>query len=163
MAHPHPTNGGDEHDAALLEIEAAAMRMLAAREHSRFELARKLRQRGHPAQAIDEVLDALVERDLLSEERYVEVYLSQRIRKGYGPLRLRAELAERGIDGGLVEAALADLAPDWQVLVVRAAERKFGDSPPADYPDAARRGRFLQQRGFPVGMVRQYLAAFEAT
>ena len=138
------------------------MRMLAAREHSRFELARKLRQRGHPAPAIDEVLDALVERDLLSEARYVEVYLQQRIRKGYGPLRLRAELAERGIGGGLVDDALADLAPDWQLLVAEAAERKFGDSPPDDYPDAARRGRFLQQRGFPVGMVRRYLATFDA-
>jgi regulatory protein len=141
----------------LAEIESSAMRMLAAREHSRFELARKLRQRGHLQADIDSVLDDLQARNLLSDARFAEAYLEQRLRKGYGPLRVRAELSERGVDNALVDHALECLSPDWPELLAETAARKFGASRPSDFSDARRRGRFLQQRGFPAAMIRRYL------
>ncbi|MGB8146312.1 MAG: regulatory protein RecX, partial [Chromatiaceae bacterium] len=69
-----------------------ALRLLAGREHSRRELERKLLARGYEAAILVGVLDALTETGLLSDERMAEAYVAGRLRKGFGPLRLRQEL-----------------------------------------------------------------------
>ncbi|EGH26583.1 recombination regulator RecX, partial [Pseudomonas amygdali pv. mori str. 301020] len=42
-------------------------------------------------------LDRLVEEGLLSESRYLESFVSYRARSGYGPVRIREELNQRGL------------------------------------------------------------------
>jgi regulatory protein len=138
-------------------VESAAVRLLAGREHSRQELARKLAIRGYPAGLIDRVLDDLARRRLLSDERFAELYIAQRSRKGYGPLRIRAELAERGVAGELASGWLAKADVDWDGLLADLALRRFGEGPAADQRELGRRGRFLEQRGFPIALVRRYL------
>jgi len=138
-------------------VELTAVRLLGSRDHSRKELRRKLHKRFADEGLIDEVLDGLTARNLLSDQRFVENYVEQRSRKGYGPLRIRAELAERGVSGELLADHLEQAAPDWGELLDLAAERKFGDRPASDRRELARRGRFLEQRGFPIGLVRRYL------
>ncbi|MDJ0740803.1 MAG: regulatory protein RecX [Gammaproteobacteria bacterium] len=145
----------DADDAAA--TEAAALRLLAGREHSRHELTRKLRQRGHADAVIGGVLDDLQRCQLLSDERFCEAYVRQRVARGYGPLRLRAELTERGVADGLFERVLAEAGIDWQQRLEALAVRKFGSAAPADRRARDRRGRYLQQRGFPLAMVRRYL------
>jgi len=142
-------------DAAA--VETAAVRLLAVREHTRFQLERKLRDRGHPSAAIGEVLDELERQNLLSDERFVESYLQQRVRKGYGPLRIRAELAERGAPESAIDQGLRSADVDWQAQLDRVAERRFGCDAEIDRSALAKRGRHLQQRGFPVSLVRRYL------
>src|SRR3546814_21124082 len=73
------------------------MDLLARREHGRVELARKLRQRGAPPELIEQALDRLCEQGLLSESRYLESFVRSRANAGYGPLRIREELAQRGL------------------------------------------------------------------
>ncbi len=137
-------------------IEQGALRLLASREHTRLELRRKL-ARHHDERQIDPVLDDLERRRLLSDARFAENYVSQRSRRGYGPLRLRAELTDRGVDHSLAARYIDNGAVDWSVLLLEVAVRKFGDDPAPDRQALARRGRFLQQRGFPVSLVGQYL------
>jgi SOS response regulatory protein OraA/RecX len=60
------------------------------------KLTRKLRQRGASAEMIDTALDRLTEEGLLSEARYLESFVSYRARSGYGPVRIREELSQRG-------------------------------------------------------------------
>lgn len=145
-----------EPDAATL-VEAAAVRLLASREHSRQELRRKLAARHLDGDLVEQVLTGLEQRGLLSEARFVENYVMQRSRKGYGPLRIRAELAERGVTGTLVSDWLDGGAIAWGDLLGEIAARRFGDQPIGDARELARRGRFLEQRGFPIGLVRRYL------
>ncbi len=139
------------------EIEQAAVRLLAGREHSRGELGRKLAGRGYPPPLIDEVLESLERRGWLSEHRYAESYIASRRRKGYGPLRIRAELRERGVASAVIDDQLDDSAAAWSVLMAEVAERRFGSDPACDRREQARRGRFLQQRGFSPEMIRQLL------
>lgn len=146
----------NEADAAVA-VEMAAMRLLAAREHTRLQLEHKLRDRGHPSAVISKVLDHLEQRDLLSDERFVEGYLRQRLRKGYGPLRIRADLAERGVGEHLIEQGLAQADVDWQQQLEQVVERKFGAGTEVDRSALGKRCRYLQQRGFPVSLVRRYL------
>jgi len=138
-------------------VEVTAVRLLAGREHSRRELCRKLSGRYSDTDLIASVLDDLQRRDLVSDERFAANYIDQRIRKGYGPLRIRAELAERGVSGELASVCLDEGEYDWAELLAAAAVRKFGESPVSDRRELARRGRFLEQRGFPLGLVGRYL------
>jgi len=144
----------DPHADAL----AAAMDLLAARDHSRRELRRKLARRVSDNAVVEHVLADLEQQGLISDRRFAETYVDQRCRKGFGPLRIRAELAERGIDSGVVADCLDVDESVWCELLADVARRKFGSEPVADRREIAKRGRFLEQRGFPVGLIRQYLS-----
>ncbi len=133
------------------------MRLLAAREHSRVELRRKLLARRFADADIEQVLDDLAERGLQSDERFVEQYVAMRRNRGYGPLRIEAELGERGLAGALVDAWIDSRDPEWHETLVAVARRKFGAGPPADPAAMAKRVRFLQYRGFPLGQIRRLL------
>lgn len=141
----------------LAAAEEAAVRLLAAREHTRAELQRKLSGRGHPPEAVTAVLDDLADRGLQSDERYTEQYVALRMGKGYGPLRIRAELAERGVPEMLVQEWLDPRDPDWHEHLREAARAKFGAGRPADRKEMARRARFLEYRGFPQDLIRRLL------
>ena len=52
-------------------LKARALRYLVRREHSRAELARKLAPHAESREALEGLLDELVSRKQLSDERYV--------------------------------------------------------------------------------------------
>jgi regulatory protein len=139
------------------DIRARALGLLARREHSRLELARKLRQRGMAGADLEQVLDELAAARLLSDTRFAEEYARSRASRGYGPLRIRAELRERGIDDAGIQAALAELGEDWCQQARAARQRRFGAESPVDLKERARQSRFLQQRGFSPEQIRQAL------
>lgn len=137
-------------------VRRAAMDLLARREHSRAELARKLRQRGAAAELIDAALERLSEEGLLSDERFLECFIRSRASAGYGPLRIRDDLNQRGLPRPLVERALADSAIDWTGNLRELWRRRFA-SLPVDARERAKQGRFLLQRGFAHEAVSRLL------
>ncbi len=139
-----------------MDAEQAAIRLLAMREHTQFELRNKLK-RAHALADVEQAVRSLAEQGLQSDERYTELYVVLRRNKGYGPLRIRTELQERGIDKTLIGNYLDQKDSSWSSLLQRAAEKKYGDQPPADQKDIARRGRFLSYRGFPSHLISAYL------
>lgn len=141
--------------ASPAEIREAALRLLARREHSRFELSRKLSRRGWPETVVEAVVDELAEENLQSDERFAESYVRQRVAKAYGPVRIRGELSERGIDRGQAARALAAESPDWFAIAAAWCERRYGPEPPADLKEKSRRQQALARRGFTHDQVRQ--------
>ena len=139
-----------------MAAEQAAIRLLSVREHSRAELRQKL-GRQHPPEVVEQVLQELVSRHLQSDERYAEQYVAMRCRKGYGPLRIRAELRDKGIDEQLIDTHLDDSDPAWRDLLREVVGRKYGTEPPKGQREMARQARFLEYRGFPAGIIRAYL------
>ena len=133
------------------------MRLLSLREHSRAELRLKLCTRFPGSKDIDAVLDQMEAKSYLSDERFLEQYLEQRKRKGYGPLRIMAELRDKGVDKGLVEEAVYASGTDWSKLMKQVSGRKFGDADQADRQFLLKMARFLEYRGFPTSMIRHYL------
>jgi len=122
--------------------------LLANREHSRTELRRKLRAKSYDDEILDQVLDDLVQRRLLSDERFTEQYLSSRQRRGFGPARIRGELRERGVTDELISAYLNEQNESWIDTLRLTHDKKFGVEPPDDIKEKARRVRFLEYRGF---------------
>ncbi len=133
------------------------MRLLAMREHSRAELQRKLEQRGFGAEQITAVLDQFAANNLQSDSRYAENYISSRQQRGYGPVRIQAELREHGVSDTLVAACLDFTEPVWIELGCQVRQKKFGNDLPADYPEKARQMRFLEYRGFTHEQLRRIL------
>ena len=132
------------------DIRMQAMNLLARREHLRAELYHKLRKRfGAEAEVeIDAELDHLAGENLLSDERFAESYIRQRSGKGYGPDRIRQELRQKGLDGGLLEIAMEDAEVDWVAIAREVRLKKFGPAQPGDFKEKARQLRFLNYRGF---------------
>ncbi len=103
------------------------------------------------------MVDELSAQGLVSDRRYVASYVDERMRKGFGPLRIRAELQERGIGGDLVSHGLAVDEDVWLDLLRRVHDKKFGNAAPHGRADAARRARFLEYRGFTSAQVSRVL------
>lgn len=137
-------------------VRRAAMDLLARREHGRVELSRKLRQRGATAELIEPALDRLADEGLLSEARYLESFVRMRANAGYGPLRIREELTQRGLAREVVEQALRESGFDWAAQLHDVWLRKFGQLP-GDPREKARQGRFLSYRGYSLDMVGRLL------
>ena len=142
-------------------VRRTAMDLLARREHGRVELTRKLRQRGACSDMIDAALDRLTEEGLLSESRYLESFINYRARSGYGPLRIREELGQRGLARGDIEEALRECGFNWQEQLEDTWRRKFAGQLPADAKERARQGRFLSYRGYPLEMIGRLLSGRE--
>jgi len=122
--------------------------MLARREHSVFELTRKLQQKDFSSELIDEVIERLVADNLLSDERFAEAYLRMRSARGFGLQRIRLEMKERGVTSELVSAAIEQSDIDWFALASDVRERKFGEHYPDEFALRAKQMKFLQYRGF---------------
>jgi regulatory protein len=122
-----------------------------------WELRFKLHSRGFGEQGIDAVLRQLRESGLQSDDRYTERYIASRTERGHGPVRIRADLRERGIDEARIDSHLEEYAGSWPTLLQRVHNAKFGTEPCGDRKVLARKARFLQHRGFPDELIRQFL------
>ena len=104
-----------------------------------------------------QVLDDLTRDRLLEEERFVESFVRGRIRKGQGPVRIRGELAQRGIEDASVSSALMEADCDWVALAAEVRAKRFGRAAPGDFKERARQAKFLQYRGFESEQIRSAL------
>ena len=137
------------------ELRQQAIRLLARREHTRVELARKLAGLG-TREEIDVVLAELESSHMQSDSRTAEAWLRGNAAR-LGASSLRHNLKSRGLAPELIEEqiAQADL-PDEMERARAIWSRKFG-VPPGNAKDWARQARFLQSRGFASDIVRRLL------
>ena len=129
-------------------IRRAAMDLLARREHATVELQRKLLKKFPDYEAIDRELARLATEGLLSDGRFAEAYTRYRANAGFGPLRILAELREKGVRDALSRKAIDAAANNWAERAEVARIKKFGTSPCTASEDKARQIRFLNYRGF---------------
>jgi regulatory protein len=138
----------DEHRAAdPRAVRAAALALVARREHSTAEATAALLRKGYEAAAVAATIAELQQERLLDDARYAESLVRMLTNRGQGPQRVRHALVEAGISADLAAAAL-EAAPDWSLLAADVRRRKFGARLPHDWPGKARQMRFLQYRGF---------------
>ena len=137
------------------DLREAALRLLARREHSVFELERKLKRKGWEVSLIPGVVQELAGEGLQSDERFAESFVRSRAEKAYGPLRIRAELGERGVERALIERAFHELKVDWLAQAAKWYGRRYGDQRSADLKEKSRRQQALARRGFDAGVIRE--------
>ena len=67
---------------------------------------------------------------------------------GYGPLRIRAEMAQHSLSSELINQAMEALACDWQEMAQGLVERRYLRKIQADPNQSRKAADFLLRRGF---------------
>lgn len=141
-------------------LKQRAIRLLARREHSRVELAKKLAPHGTPEE-VENVLGALQQANLQSDARFAASYLRSQGDR-LGAAKLRQTLRGKGIEAELIADCLSEADLPDEMERARAVWAKKFATPPADAREWARQARFLQSRGFSVDVIRRLLKNPEA-
>jgi regulatory protein len=140
------------------ELRRKAIGLLARREHSRAELARKLAADGTD-EDIANVLAQLESEGLLSDARAAAAYVRAHGAR-FGAARLRQDLRSRGLDPAVVAAEVGELPSELERA--RAVWSKKFAAVPEDAKEWARQARFLQSRGFATDVIRRLLKDVDA-
>lgn len=133
-------------------LKKRALELLARREHTRRELARKLAVHAEDPASIEGVLDELEARGWLSESRVMEQLIHAR-RSRFGARKIERDLRDRGVSEEAVAAAMPTVR-EGELEAARAVwRRKFGGRQPRTPAERARQARFLQGRGFGLDVI----------
>lgn len=132
--------------APVLSLKGRALRYLSQREHSRFELRRKLSKYAQEDDDVDALLDFLEKNNWLSQERFAESLVNRKAGR-YGNSRVVAELQSHGVTGEALVDIKAGLSDSESARAVDVWQRKFG-TVAVDAAERAKQMRFLLQRGF---------------
>lgn len=138
-----------------LSLRVRAMRYLARREHSRAELHGKLLPHVQEGEDLDAVLDELEKRNWLSDARAATQWVDAK-RGRFGTQRIAHELRQKGIAENLIADAMPQLKETELESASGVWQRKFGVVP-QDAKEKARQIRFLQSRGFSMGVIFKVL------
>ncbi|MGR6034909.1 MAG: regulatory protein RecX [Candidatus Nitrosoglobus sp.] len=143
-------------DSDLAKIRNLMLEMLSRREHSIWELQRKLVVRGYQSNLIEAVLVELCRDNLQSDQRFTENYIRSRVEHGFGPHRIAAELRERGVSTELIINCLKQ-EDQWDSQVIKARNKRFGQVIPSSLKERNQQIRFLQYRGFTQEQINHAL------
>ena len=155
-----------EQDEQYVQAKQRALDYLAHKPRTEAEVRRKLRREDAPAPVIEDVVARLYELSYLDDEAYATDYVRNRFAsKKYGPVRIRRELVERGIDRPVAERAVDDLFEDEDpVAAARAhAEKRWARLSDEDDPRRRKQKlyRYLRRRGFTSDTIYPILDELE--
>jgi regulatory protein len=142
-------------------VRTVALALLAGRDFSRQELTERLVAKGYVPEIVDAAVAELVAEGLLREERYAERFVTQKSGRGRGPVRIRMDLRQKGVDAEAIDTALKESDVDWTAAARATRIRRFGPEMPADRRERAKQARFLQYRGFSSDQIRAALGPGE--
>jgi len=135
-----------------------ALGLLVRREHSRQELTRKLLARGITEEDAVAAVGKMTQAGWQDDTRFACSLARTRAGAGYGPLRIRAELASHSLGGEAIESAFVALAEtgedDWPSRARELVRRRFGMSAHATMALRRKAADFLIRRGFDGDSVR---------
>ncbi len=137
----------------------SAVRLLTRRDHTRRELDLKLRQRGFAARDIASALARIDELGYLDDTRTAMAMADQLTGRGYGILRIRYTLEQKGVDEASIATALRACGDETaQVITARRALEKKQHRLAREADPLKRRQiayRFLMGRGFSAMVIRR--------
>ena len=131
---------------SLNKMRAFAYRLLGRREYSEFELGQRIRQKWADAEGIQELVAALVEENMVSDERFTESLIHIRLQRFQGPLKIKAALRSKGISDSIISSRLYAGTIDWTELAKQWLERQHPDR--ISFEEKKKYYRRLINRGF---------------
>ncbi len=140
-----------------MSLKARALKYLAAREHSRLELGRKLARYAQEGDDVEALLDTLEAAKFLSQSRFSESLVHRRAAR-FGNSRILSELQTHGIDGEALSDIKANLSQDEATRACEVWRKRFNHAP-SDAAERAKQMRFLQQRGFSHSAIQAAMRA----
>ena len=136
-------------------MRAFAYRLLGRREYSAFELHQRIRRKWPEADEIEELVDALVNENLVSDQRYTESFIRFRTQRFQGPLKIRNDLRTKGVSDALIDREMSAWSEQWHDLAARWLDRQHAGR--LDFDQKKKYYRRLMSRGFTHGQVMDVL------
>ncbi len=114
-----PADDADEADPEAI-ARLICLRMLTVAPRTRAQLATALRQRGVPEETTEAVLGRFAEVKLIDDATFASAWVESRHHgRGLSGRALAAELRDRGVASGDIQAAVARLDPEQEVATAR--------------------------------------------
>ena len=132
----------DESKAIRIKI----MDFLSRREHSSKEIYQKMSRRVESKDMLNEEINRLISDGLISDERFAESYFQSRKNKGFGPLRIKNELSQRGIKESIFDSIQRDT--DWTACALKALKKKMNGKDLMETKEILKLKKFLNYRGY---------------
>ncbi|MBI0005612.1 regulatory protein RecX [Gilliamella sp. W8126] len=140
------------------------MQLLAQRDHSSYELTRKLTlffskkikcaEDDYPEQLtqlktqIEHVIKHCAQQHWMDDEQYIEKYIFMRANKGYGKYKISLELKQRGLSSELNKKLLSIADINWSEIAYQQLLKKFKVIDSKNNQQKQKVVQFLTSRGF---------------
>jgi len=128
------------------DVHEIAVRYLTRREYGMEELRKKLIQRGSDSSIAEKVVADLADQNLVSDQRFTEMYVRTRMRRLYGPLKIRGELRGLGVSDHVVAREMPEEQETWFDNASQWVAKRCHDE--LDYAGRVKFYRSLMNRGF---------------
>ena len=110
------------------------------------EIYQKMSRKVESKEMLLESIKELERDGLLSDERFAESYFQSRKRRGFGPLRIKSELIQRGVKENLFYSLEKEI--DWSSNALDALKKKLNGKVPQETKEILKLKNFLNYRGF---------------
>lgn len=132
----------------------SALNYLTRREHSVLELKKKLEQKGYSELDIVKAVEECQRLGYQCDNRFTEQLCRTRIMQGYGPVRIKQELAAKGISAEMIEQVLEhEPQESWLERASAVASKKCRTFVNLSWDEQQKLKRFLLYRGFPGSII----------
>jgi regulatory protein len=137
-----------------------AYRLLAQRAYSESQLAEKMLAKGFAEAAVSRTVERLKEQGYLNDALLAADQAERLHKQGFGRERIRAKLAQKGIDLETVEGVLTStVSPDEREGASRFLASRFSQDALKQPNIAARAFRLLLNRGYSQDVAEQLLGS----
>ena len=134
------------------DIRVKIMDYLARRDHSKKEILKKMTSKVSSLELLLTEIDKLEVEGYINEQRFAEDYVNARVFRGNGPLKIKAELRNKGINDNVILAATLLHEETCVINAHKALVKKFGHINAESYEEIQKlklkKQRFLGSRGF---------------
>ncbi|ENW80809.1 hypothetical protein F909_02097 [Acinetobacter sp. ANC 3929] len=137
-------------------LRSYAFALLTRRDYSKAELITKLNLYAINPDEVANLVEELAQQNYQSDQRVAELTLASQIRKGKGLQRIKQALKAKQLDAELLVEELQDV--NWLDQAYQLKVKKFGEEVATDPKIKAKQVRFLQYRGFDMGVIMKAIA-----
>ena len=124
-----------------------ALDIISRREHSEKEIREKLYKKFNNHKLSELVVTSLIEKGLVNDHRFAEMYIIARKRKGFGPKKIAYELLAKGVSDNISSQALNEEG-GWRIAALNAFNKKYKNGKADNFKELNKQKIFLQNRGF---------------
>ncbi len=147
-----------------MSYEAALKRAAALcsnQEQCSSHIREKLNSWGASSEDADKIIDYLIKEKFLDDARYATFYVRDKFRfNGWGKIKLRMMLRQKGIPLAIIEEALNQIDPDLykQTCTRLISEKSAFLKESNQFKRKGKLFRFAAQRGFETDLIHQILS-----
>jgi len=139
------------------EARLCAHRVLRSRERTSSDLNKRLTEKGHSQEVVQQIVKRFIEVGLVDDKRYVELYIRESQRSGKGWRRIQHELRQRGIPTEDLELLEPPLDEEELERAKSILERLHIETTHKDREKALRR---LHNKGYNIDIAKKAIAEF---